>query len=669
MHSSHSGHFAPRADMWARDGCVQCDTATPQCNCSAGEKCILTSRTCNQCPAIQCIKSASSSSKSLNPGAIAGPIVAVLVIASFGLFWWLRRKKRRDLARLEALADRARKAEAAGFQLSQPGSPPGSARSRSLNSRNSLPAQPPSAARARSPLPPAPVNAEYYDENGATIRVYNSSRGTIDLDKNGDPFSDRQSISTMGSGGTANIIPIQYIPPSKSDEALSKKSGGTGMINNQSAAARRLDEARQNLLHPKRPARAPDLDLRLTVPNQSGPGTGSSSAPPSAFDLRSPAASSSQYRDSYLSGNSAAPSYWSGQSDVHLDAPKIVTSKQVQIGRLQQAEVVQFGKPQMIERLGGGPSSTLAGGGGRLSPVQDAQENPFNGHRDETIPPSALSPTGSFQSGEATVRTLTPMSNRRFDEEEEEGLRSAEPSSAGTGDLRFSMGSLAYRDSVSTMGTGNFLAFASNNPSYTHLPPPLPGSRMSGGSSRSFADSVLGAFPMIPPHAEGNNGRSSQYPHGAVPRSDSVSAGLPQSTSVSTLDHAALSTRPPALHILGGRETKGPHHEENAYTEHLTDSPSVYGDANTPRKRPETQASVADSFLGSFPFLHPGAAAPGANSYHNAEDYSNLPSGVNSQRGVSTTSEGLGGFDFRLGDAPPVPVPATRSRSNTRDQK
>ncbi|OCF35017.1 hypothetical protein I316_03057 [Kwoniella heveanensis BCC8398] len=659
MHSSHSGHLSPRLDLWARDGCIQCDTATPQCNCSAGEKCILTSRTCNQCPAIQCIKSAKSSSKSLNPGAIAGPIVAVLVIASFGLFWWLRRKKRRDLARLEALADRARKAEAAGFQLSQPGSPPGSARSHSLNSRSSLPAAPSSAARARSPLPPAPVNAEYYDENGATIRVYKSSRGTIDLDKTGDPFSDRQSISTMGSGGTANIIPIQYIPPSKSDEALSNKSGGTGPVN-QSAAARRLDEARQNLLHPKRPARAPDLDLRLTVPRQSSPGTGSSSAPPSAYDLRSPGGSSSQYRDSYLSGNSAAPSYWSGQSDVHLDAPKIVTSKQVQVGRLQQAEVVQFGKPHMIERLGG-PSSTLAGGGGRLSPVHDAKENPFNGNRDDIEPPSALSPTGSFQSGEATIRTLTPMSNRRFDEEEEEGLRSAEPSSAGTGDLRFSMGSLAYRDSVSTMGTGNFMASASNNPSYAHLPPPLPGSRMSNGSSRSFADSVLGAFPMIPPHADGNNGRSSQFPHGAVPRSDSVSAGLPQSTSVSTLDHAALSSRPPALHSLGSN-ARTPH-DENAYTEHLTDSPSVYGDANTPRKRPETQASVADSFLGSFPFLHPGAG--GANM----DDMATLPSGVNSQRGVSTTSEGLGGFDFRLGDAPPVPVPATRSRSNTREQK
>jgi hypothetical protein len=50
-------------------------------------------RTCSQCPTIVCNKIASSSGSSINPGAIAGPVVAVLVIASCALFWWLRRKK------------------------------------------------------------------------------------------------------------------------------------------------------------------------------------------------------------------------------------------------------------------------------------------------------------------------------------------------------------------------------------------------------------------------------------------------------------------------------------------------------------------------------------------------------------------------------------------------
>lgn len=52
------------------------------------------SRTCSQCPTIQCIaKSSSSGGSSVNVGAIVGPIVAALVIASLGLFWWMRRKK------------------------------------------------------------------------------------------------------------------------------------------------------------------------------------------------------------------------------------------------------------------------------------------------------------------------------------------------------------------------------------------------------------------------------------------------------------------------------------------------------------------------------------------------------------------------------------------------
>ncbi|WVW85035.1 hypothetical protein I302_107071 [Kwoniella bestiolae CBS 10118] len=616
MHSSH--HISPRLDHWRRDGCVSCDEATPQCNCAAEEKCILTSRTCNQCPTINCIKSASSKSKGVNPGAIAGPVVAVLVIASLGLFWWLRRKKRRDLARLEALAARARKAESAGFQLSQPPSPqPGSA-----HSRSSLPQRPPSAARSRSPLPPAPVNAEYYDDHGATIRVYDGSRGTIHVDKNdsNDPFSDRQSISTMGSGGTANIIPIQYIPPSRSDEALSKKSAPDGP-SNQSAAAKALDAARQNLFHPRRPARAPDLDLRLNPPTTNGNGTnlGTPSAYSFLSDQRSPSGSgsTSQYRDSFLSGNSAAPSYWSGQSDVHLDAPKIVTSKQVQIGRLQQAEVVQFGKPHSIERL----SPTI---NGQLSPVKD--ENALQQQQQQKV----LSPTaGSFNSSQATTRTLTPISNRYNEEDLEEGLRSAEPSSAGSQDLRFSMGSLAYdRNSVSTMGTGRYLASAistghpNTSSSQLPLPPPTGGQRNSSGSSKSFADSVLGSFPMIPPNSSS-----------ALPTTHS---GLPQSTSTNTLEHMSFS-RP-----------------STAYN---PNSKSLVTPTGTPagkKQRPETQASVADSFLGSFPFVQP-----------NTEDLADLPTPnvpTNaSNRGVSTSSEGLGGFEFRLAeDAPPVPMGTPR---------
>lgn len=58
-------------------------------------------RTCSQCPTIQCNPKPSSGSKGgINPGVIAGPVVAVLVIASLALFWYLRKKKVRAHAML-----------------------------------------------------------------------------------------------------------------------------------------------------------------------------------------------------------------------------------------------------------------------------------------------------------------------------------------------------------------------------------------------------------------------------------------------------------------------------------------------------------------------------------------------------------------------------------------
>lgn len=476
--------------------------------------------------------------------------------------------QRRDLQRLEDLAKRARKAESAGFQLSHPGSPqPPSAHSANSGSLRSyrasqLPQPPPSASRRsqRSPLPPAPVNAEYYDENGTLVRVYGGN-GTINLDpKHPDPFADKLSISTNGSStNSTNIIPIQYIPPS--DDGAS-------------SAARRLDEARQNLFRPKpapqRPARSPDLDLRLNPPGR---------------DPRSPGydAPPNRIRESFLSENSGAPSFLSGNSyDVYNDAPKIVTSKQVHVGRLQQAEVVQFGK--------------------QLSP-----QDPFN---NQGIPERNQPTPGTFGS-----RSLTPTSVR-YDNEYEEGL-ATEPVSAGSGDLRFSMGSLAYRDSVSTMGTGRYLA----RPDSAAVPPPrlADGPRESMFSTKSYADSVLSSFPMIPP----GQGGVPPVPHG----------GLPQSTSAATLDHAILASRPP---------------------------PSFRAPKVISTQEPPSRTSVADSFLGSFPFVPPNmddlaglpsAALPTATVPETAKMSAKTPA----QRAVSTTSEGLGGFEFSFPGQGAVP--------------
>ncbi|ORX37120.1 hypothetical protein BD324DRAFT_426692 [Kockovaella imperatae] len=578
--------------LLARDGCISCNE-NPTCNCAAGEQCILTSRTCSQCPQIECLP-VPSSSGGINPGVIAGPVVAVLVIVSLALFWWLRRKKRRDLRRLEQLAERARKAEST-FQLSHPNSPAphiASSINRSTSSRSPapstgsrLPAPPPSASRRASPLPPASVNAEFQDEHGAQVRVYGPN-GTINLDprhpdNGGDPFSDRQSVSTAAtSTHSTNIIPIQYIPSSRSEDAMSTAQ-----------AARTLDEARQNLFRPGAPAR----------PARSGDS--------SWKDPRSPGGLSTvpRIRDSYVSDNSAAPSFLSGASyDVHNDAPKIVTSRQVHVGRVQQAEVVHMGR---------GNQRTLSPSRGLEDELDEKEE------WDRT-------PTPATFGGRPPPTPTSPGYGTQ------EGLRSDNASGrdvlsspgGGSNDLRFSMDSLAYRDSMSSMGTFRYLAqpdpqaidqmpmtatprligpgalrnvtaaaaaaaAAAAGGSTMRPNPPFAAANAGAGrdstfSNRSYADSVLSGFPMIPPTQAGSSSGSFM----------ASASGVPQSSSSNTLDGNATVPRPPPGSFKPPLGVEG-------------QTP------NAPSGRPLTAASVADSFLGTFPFVPP-----------NIDDLAELPS-------------------------------------------
>ena len=528
----------------------------------------------------------------------------MVVKAKEGQSIWIRTldieliHQRRDLARVEELAERARKAESAGFHLgSQPGSPgPGSARSaRSDRSsqRNNPHNQSRNASRlghgagARSP------DAEQFDESR---NAYTHSH---------DPFAD--------TGNGANS-PKRYQSPDN------EKNERTGRPN--SFAARALNEARNNLFKgnvPARPARSPDLNLRLNPSLQA-----QAQGPPSSFqDLRSPT-SSGNYRDSYLSENSGAPSYLSGSTDLHMDAPKIVTSRQVQVGRLQQAEMVQFGNPRHMEDLNGHPG-VYVDSPAEMNPFhgsQDSHDDPRD--QDHLQPPMPMSPAtfgsrtlgseiSGAAAGNASYRTLTPTSYRTaqetdIDSEDEEGLEN-EPISA---DLRFSMGSLAYnndnRDSISTMGTGRYLA---------QPVPPLPTSFSNGrdsmASGRSGTDSVLHGFPMIPPGQSRSRSNSNLNP---------THSPIPQSTSVSTLEHIAMPSRPP------------------------TSYRSNQGTAPTPANR-NTQASVG---LGGFTFLPPdetglpSAALPTGTS--DGPPTIPAPNRGRNTMGMSTTSEGLGDFDF-----------------------
>jgi hypothetical protein len=345
--------------------------------------------------------------------------------------------------------------------------------------------------QARAQLPNVPADAEYYDENGTTIRVYTGKRGAINADPNhpdnggnGDPFADSRSMSTAGSGASTNVIPIHYIPAGQSDDTLAQvlqnhqgeAVGPAPTAAQQAAAARTLDLARQNLFRPRngvipppRPARAPDLDLRLNPV-------------PAGITNMSEASAS---RTSVTSFNSASPSFLSvNTSDVNLDAPQIITRHQVHVGRLQTAEVVNVANL----RSPTSPPVTEA--------IAAVTEDPFAG---EDTRPS--------------------MDSRRFDEDAT-GVSQPSPT-----DLRFSMGSLAAfdRNSVSTTGTG--------------FRPPMPPSERHRFESMSSAHSVggesLGNFPMM------------ITPTSSTPSHRSLGA-VPQNMSTATLDLGGATMRPPA---------------------------------------------------------------------------------------------------------------------------
>lgn len=433
----------------------------------------------------------------------------------------------------------------------------------------------------RQVLPNVPADAEFYDENGATIRVYSASRGVINADPNhpdnggtGDPFADQRSMSTSGSGHSTNVIPIHFVPAGQSDDLA---NGEQPSVDQQAQAARTLDLARQNLFRPgarpgvappPRPARAPDLDLRLN--------------PPRAGNMAE--ANSGSSRISIASMTSGAPSFLSSNTaDLHLDVPKIVTRQQVHVGRLQAAEVVQFSTLRAAQES---------------ADNRGAAANPFNEKEEVQSAAASQETFGSeVHSGGEAAQSRVSVGSRRFDDD---GNAVSQPSPT---DLRFSMGSLAYdRTSVSTNGTRQMPP---------PPPPPYTAAERPRFESMSSAhsvggDSLLGSFPMIAPHA---GGQSQPHP---------LSGGIPQNLSTTSLD-LANSARPPTAF-------------RGAQARPLTATSSH---------------SVADSFLGSFPFVPPNVNGDGS-------PVPPMPGARGSQQanpgrltlGMSAVSEGLGDFDF-----------------------
>lgn len=447
--------------------------------------------------------------------------------------------------------------------------------------------------------------------DGNIIRVYTGKRGAINADPNhpdnggaGDPFGDQNSLQTdrADSGHSTNVVPIHYVPGTAA-EAMAMRNGQNANPMQQAAAARTLDQARQNLwkprMPPQRPARAPDLDLRLNSQNQNG-------------QRVMQEVPHNESRDSFVSALSTAPSYMSGATaDLHLDVPKIMTRQQVHVGRLQAAEVVQFGARNVVPEESG-PATTSDG------------VNPFTERSTELLDTTLASGQGSLNtfgasssnephSGGAAAASVTSLGSRRFDDE-------GDMSQPSPTDLRFSMGSLAYdRASVSTVGTtshshrGQFLA-PPDQPPVPSLPANYSRPRYESVSSYKSTgnDSLLGSFPMIPPAAGSQTNLTQQG--GAAPPPVSFKGPAPQSGRPLTATSAH---------------------------------------------------SVADSFLGRFPFVPPNVDADGGSLNQQQ------PGASASRLTLGSVSEGLGLNDFHFEfEHPPVPtVPSQYAEGHDEEKK
>lgn len=509
-----------------------------------------------------------------------------------------------------------------------------------------------------------------------------SFRQELERDRDGfNPFSDRQSIATDTlSFGSTNVIPIAFVPPTTNatatggdDEEQMRKDHSAMALD---AARRELENMRGGQLvggPPTRPRRSPDLDLRLNV---------AGSVPPPSSAARFNDVDRLEYigrtgavggrdavggeRHSYQTSrttNSIAPSFFSSQTDL-ADVPMILTSRQVQVGTRQVAEVVQLSGDNSPQRdLSIDTAGTTQG---QLSPcatpiarsphsarsLNSTTSDPFDDRKFQQY----QIPASSGDHG----RLQHTLSQQTFGEHELD-VRADTPQSR---DLRFSMGSLALRpddrDSMSSFGTGRFtdrnVAVVGEARKvfvgHVHMggdvmQPPRPAfsnqaagrSRESMMSGRSDADSLLGSFPIIPPSPEGQN---EAFPVTHLPSSMST-----RSLAVASI---AASSAPPVPSV--------PHLRDSTHS----------GNSDRPSSGVTTLNN--DAILSSFPPV-PGPPQGMARS-DSAEEALNDEVEERPSRktmGMSVASEGLSGFDFRFEpeddeEVPPVPSFAHRVYDN-----
>lgn len=308
--------------------------------------------------------------------------------------------------------------------------------------------------------------------NGTQRRVYEGEE-SINLTRNGlmgrdgeDPFDDRRSIATdQLSFGSTNVIPIAYVPPSQGQAGEGDKM----------TAGERLDAARRALGPgfnavgpPSRPARSPDLDLRLRPP-MPGHQPPTSFAHPELVETLGPQGGNRDVNSSRASmlttrtGVSVAPSFLSGSSAFESEAPQIVTRRQVQTGVVQQAAVVDLsGNPASLGRnltAGDARYGWNSGEAGDRSPGALSARSGMSGSSDPFDDKRA-----DRASGNTFGHALDSVDGHERERGDDDTRGDHGTYGLGLGnatdDLRFSMGSLAMgagnpsRDSMNSSMTG-----------------------------------------------------------------------------------------------------------------------------------------------------------------------------------------------------------------------
>ncbi|TDL29198.1 hypothetical protein BD410DRAFT_833543 [Rickenella mellea] len=290
---------------------VPCPSAPPLCNCGPNETCQVTIRTCTVCPVAECTANPASSAGSggISKGAVAGAVVGVLIFfsATIALFLWYRKHQRI----LRSLSEPKPDIPASPANVLSRPDP--------IEKRlSTFPPPPP------QPAQPPQANVRLY--SGADIDL-NDTPGNGASTRMSNPFADAHSIqTTSNSTQSTNVIPIALVPHRSAAPGSPPPTSPTSSVP-----------------APQRPARSPDLNIRMDPTNFDLTHVNISS---STVGMAPPKPAYAQSQFSGVSGMSSRASYMTNgsfASDVLAEAPQILTPQSGavrQVLGVARAEVV-----------------------------------------------------------------------------------------------------------------------------------------------------------------------------------------------------------------------------------------------------------------------------------------------------------------------------------------